>query len=41
MAECIECGLPLDEKNSCSCEPDRCYHCCQCEEDCSCGCKTK
>jgi hypothetical protein len=34
-----ECGMPLDKKSECSCEPGTCIYCCTCPDDCSCGCK--
>ena len=33
------CGLPLDEKTICSCQPDTCIYCCSCGEGCECGCQ--
>lgn len=35
------CGMPLDEKTECSCEPGVCIYCCSCPENCQCGCKEK
>lgn len=43
MAEvCIKCSMPLDkEENKCKCNESICRYCCECPEDCSCGCKKK
>lgn len=42
MAEkCVACGMSIDEKTKCSCEPTKCYHCCSCPPDCPCACKKK
>lgn len=38
MEKKCACGLPLDEKTTCSCRPDTCIYCCACPEDCACGC---
>lgn len=35
------CGMPLDEKTTCKCNDEVCIHCCECEEDCDCGCAEK
>ena len=35
------CGMPLDEKTECKCEKGVCIHCCNCEDDCECGCQDK
>ncbi|MFH1749907.1 MAG: hypothetical protein ABH837_03395 [bacterium] len=40
MAKC-DCGTPLDENSTCSCCENKCMQCCECPEDCSCGCKGK
>ena len=40
--KCTECQMPLDKGNKCSCQPDHCYHCCQCGPKCDqCGCSKK
>lgn len=42
MAEknCQKCGMPLeDESNACSCNEKLCRYCCECDDDCECGCK--
>lgn len=39
--EKCECGMPLDDETRCSCEPDKCYHCCSCGPECTCGCQEK
>lgn len=40
--KCSECGMSMtDEKNMCSCDKERCVHCCKCDKDCKCGCKAK
>lgn len=36
-----ECGMPLTEETECKCEKGVCIHCCNCEEDCECGCSDK
>ncbi|MCX6764481.1 MAG: hypothetical protein NTU58_02115 [Candidatus Nealsonbacteria bacterium] len=44
MAEkkCKKCGMPIEKpEDECSCEECVCFHCCECESDCSCGCKEK
>ena len=41
MENCAKCGMPLEEDAKCSCNPSLCAHCCECPEDCGCGCKTK
>lgn len=41
MANCKKCSMPTDEKTKCACQPDLCFHCCDCDEACSCGCKKK
>ena len=35
------CGMPLSEKTQCNCQPDKCAVCCECADDCACGCKAK
>jgi hypothetical protein len=36
-----ECGMPLDEETECACEASKCIYCCECEDDCTCGCAEK
>ncbi|HNX10954.1 MAG TPA: hypothetical protein PKI61_02335 [bacterium] len=38
---CVKCGLPLNETNQCSCNTDLCAYCCECSQDCQCGCQEK
>jgi len=33
------CGMPLTSETTCSCDPTKCCKCCECDTDCSCGCK--
>jgi hypothetical protein len=35
------CGMPLNEKTECSCEPGVCIYCCSCPPECKCGCQEK
>jgi len=35
------CGMPLTEESRCKCNPKNCRHCCECPDDCQCGCKDK
>ena len=35
------CGMPLTEETKCNCKPDNCAICCECSEDCQCGCVEK
>jgi hypothetical protein len=35
------CGMPLNEKTECSCNPEVCVYCCSCPPDCKCGCQEK
>lgn len=35
------CGLPLNEKTECSCNPGVCIYCCSCPPECACGCQQK
>ncbi|MGA2667006.1 MAG: hypothetical protein ABSE91_02860 [Patescibacteria group bacterium] len=39
--EKCECGMPLNEKTRCTCEPGKCVNCCSCSKDCQCGCQEK
>lgn len=39
MDKCKECGMPIEDTDRCSCDPELCQYCCQCEEGCKCGCK--
>ena len=39
MDKCKECGMPIDDASSCSCDPELCKQCCKCEQGCKCGCK--
>lgn len=39
--EKCECGMPLNDKTRCECEPKKCHYCCTCKPDCKCGCKGK
>lgn len=32
------CGMPLTKETTCTCNPELCIHCCECDEDCECGC---
>ncbi|MFA4998876.1 MAG: hypothetical protein WC514_02545 [Candidatus Paceibacterota bacterium] len=42
MAEVCKCGMPLEkEEDKCKCKESTCYHCCECPEDCTCGCKNR
>jgi len=38
--KCV-CGMPLDDKSECTCDKEVCIHCCECPDDCECGCKKK
>ena len=35
------CGIPLNDKTTCKCDPKACIHCCKCTPDCKCGCQDK
>jgi len=35
------CGMPLSDETECKCNPDVCIHCCECDNNCECGCKKK
>jgi len=35
------CGMPLNEKTECTCNPEVCCYCCECPPDCQCGCQEK
>jgi len=35
------CGMPLSDETRCKCNPKSCIHCCECPDDCKCGCKEK
>ncbi|MFH0937052.1 MAG: hypothetical protein V1808_02040 [Candidatus Daviesbacteria bacterium] len=40
--KCKKCGMPLTKpEDKCACEEFICCHCCECGEDCDCGCKKK
>ncbi|MFA6437265.1 MAG: hypothetical protein WC242_03810 [Candidatus Paceibacterota bacterium] len=40
--KCKKCDMPLDKpEDKCSCADDLCVYCCECEEECNCGCKKK
>jgi len=41
MEECSKCQMPLGEGDACSCKPEVCYHCCECADDCECGCRQR
>ncbi|MDH4358610.1 MAG: hypothetical protein OEV37_01515 [Candidatus Berkelbacteria bacterium] len=41
MEKCEKCGMPMEEGECCSCRPSRCYHCCKCEDGCSCNCTNR
>lgn len=38
---CKKCGMPLDDKTKCTCQPTLCVYCCECAPDCECGCAEK
>ena len=38
MDTCAKCGMPIDDDSKCSCDSSLCYHCCECESNCVCGC---
>lgn len=35
------CGMPLNEETKCDCKEDTCAICCECDENCGCGCQEK
>jgi len=35
------CGMPLNEKTECTCDPSVCIYCCSCPPECTCGCQQK
>ncbi|MFA5232541.1 MAG: hypothetical protein WC410_02655 [Candidatus Paceibacterota bacterium] len=35
------CGMPLNEKTECTCNPEVCCYCCECPPECQCGCQEK
>ncbi len=40
--KCKVCRMPLEnEQDACRCNPIYCFRCCQCPEDCVCGCKKR
>lgn len=39
--KCIKCQMPIDGETECKCEPQKCFHCCECDLGCECGCKEK
>lgn len=40
--KCKKCRMPLEnEQDACSCKPTLCYHCCDCGNDCVCGCNDR
>jgi len=30
--------MPIEADTACSCNPSLCYRCCECPDDCTCGC---
>lgn len=38
MDMCVKCGMPVEEESKCTCDPSLCFHCCECAQDCTCGC---
>jgi len=38
---CKKCGMPLDDKTKCTCQPSLCLYCCECAPGCECGCSDK
>jgi len=30
--------MPIEADTACSCNPSLCYRCCECSDDCTCGC---
>ena len=41
MDRCSECTMPMYGSEKCACNSRVCYHCCNCDENCLCGCKKK
>ena len=40
--KCKKCGMSLEKpEDRCSCEEGVCRYCCECGEECDCGCKKK
>ena len=40
MDKCKKCETPLNG-NRCSCEKELCNICCECPDECDCGCKKR
>lgn len=38
MNTCAKCSMPIEADTACSCNPSLCYRCCECSDDCTCGC---
>ncbi|MFA5022015.1 MAG: hypothetical protein WC508_02980 [Patescibacteria group bacterium] len=41
MNTCEKCSMPIDDDTRCACQPTVCFHCCECDDECECGCKSK
>jgi len=37
--KCSKCGVDMTEEMKCTCKPEVCKGCCECEAGCTCGCK--